>query len=184
MALTRKFLRALGIEDDKIDEIINAHAETVTALKNDRDALQEKADASDDLRKQLESLKSDADTIDDLRKQVDAAKTELAEYRASVDQRDAAAAKEAAYRSILARAGIDPKRMDAIVRVSDMDAIEIDNGDVVNADDLIAKAKTEWSDFVVATNVTSAPVDTPPAVQPAQTEPTSLAEALHQKYHL
>ena len=33
MALTRKFLKAMGIEDDKIDQIIDAHTETVTALK-------------------------------------------------------------------------------------------------------------------------------------------------------
>ena len=33
MALTRKMLRAMGIEDEKADEIIEAHAETVDALK-------------------------------------------------------------------------------------------------------------------------------------------------------
>ena len=33
MALTRKMLRAMGVEDDKADQIIDAHAETVDALK-------------------------------------------------------------------------------------------------------------------------------------------------------
>ena len=33
MSLTRKMLRAMGIEDDKADQIIDAHAETVDALK-------------------------------------------------------------------------------------------------------------------------------------------------------
>ena len=46
MALTRKFLSALGIEEDKVDEIIKAHTETVDALKEQRDEL--KADAEDD----------------------------------------------------------------------------------------------------------------------------------------
>ena len=36
MALTRKFLSALGIEEAKIDEIISAHADTVNALKEQR----------------------------------------------------------------------------------------------------------------------------------------------------
>ena len=31
MALTRKFLSALGIESDKVDEIISAHTETTMA---------------------------------------------------------------------------------------------------------------------------------------------------------
>ena len=43
MALTRKFLKALGIEDEKVDEIISAHTETVDALKAERDGY--KADA-------------------------------------------------------------------------------------------------------------------------------------------
>ena len=38
MALTRKFLSALGIEEAKIDEIISAHADTVNALKEQRDS--------------------------------------------------------------------------------------------------------------------------------------------------
>ena len=38
MSLTRKFLSALGIEDDKVDEIISAHTDTVNALKEQRDA--------------------------------------------------------------------------------------------------------------------------------------------------
>ena len=42
MALTRKMLKAMGIEEEKIDEIIDAHTETVNALKDqskqDRDA--------------------------------------------------------------------------------------------------------------------------------------------------
>ena len=37
MALTRKFLLALGIEDSKIESIIDAHSETVDALKKERD---------------------------------------------------------------------------------------------------------------------------------------------------
>lgn len=33
MSLTCKMLRAMGIEDDKADQIIDVHAETVDALK-------------------------------------------------------------------------------------------------------------------------------------------------------
>ena len=47
MALTRKFLTALGIEADKVDEIINAHAETVDALKAERDTYKDKAEKFD-----------------------------------------------------------------------------------------------------------------------------------------
>jgi hypothetical protein len=35
MALTRKMLKAMGIEEEKIEQIIEAHAETVDGLKED-----------------------------------------------------------------------------------------------------------------------------------------------------
>ena len=37
MSLTRKFLSAMGIEEDKIEQIIDAHTDTVNALKEARD---------------------------------------------------------------------------------------------------------------------------------------------------
>ena len=43
MALTRKFLKAMGIEEEKIEEIISAHSETVTGLKEEAEKY--KADA-------------------------------------------------------------------------------------------------------------------------------------------
>ena len=43
MSLTRKMLKAMGIEEEKIDQIIEAHSETVDALKKDRDTYKENA---------------------------------------------------------------------------------------------------------------------------------------------
>ena len=63
MALTRNFLKALGIEEEKIGEIINAHSETVTALKADIEKYKEDAEKLypslffgmiDDAKKQLD----------------------------------------------------------------------------------------------------------------------------------
>ena len=38
MSLTRKMLKAMGIEEEKIDQIIEAHSETVDSLKAVRDS--------------------------------------------------------------------------------------------------------------------------------------------------
>ena len=43
MALTRRALKAMGIEDEKIDEIITMHTDTVDGLK--ADVAKYKADA-------------------------------------------------------------------------------------------------------------------------------------------
>ena len=43
MGLSRKMLEAMGIENDKIESIIEAHSETVPALKAERDPYKEVA---------------------------------------------------------------------------------------------------------------------------------------------
>ena len=60
MALTRKFLASKGIEADVIDEIIEAHTETVNGLKDRIDEAEKykaQADKVPDLEKRLKTLK-------------------------------------------------------------------------------------------------------------------------------
>ena len=61
MALTRKMLKAMGIEDEKIDQIIEAHAETTEALKAERDAAQQAAKENENAQKELEDLKANTE---------------------------------------------------------------------------------------------------------------------------
>jgi hypothetical protein len=53
MALTRKFLKAMGIEEEKIEQIIDAHTETVNALKEERDNFKADAEKLPNVQKQL-----------------------------------------------------------------------------------------------------------------------------------
>ena len=62
MALTRKMLKAMGIEDEKIDQIIEAHSETVDGLKGEleiaKSAAKGDADKVTALQKELEDAKN------------------------------------------------------------------------------------------------------------------------------
>ena len=64
MALTRKFLSALGIEDNKIDQIIDAHRDTVDALKEERDKYKADADKLPNVTKERDDYKAIADKAD------------------------------------------------------------------------------------------------------------------------
>lgn len=185
MALTRKFLRALGIEDDKVEEIIGAHLETVNPLKDERDNLKEQADKAAELQKQVEALTKQSGSAEDLAKKYEEEHKAFEDYKADVEAGKAEAAKKSAYRKLLEASGIDPKRIDAVMRVSDVSAIEVgEDGNIVDADKLTEQIKTDWSDFVVSTGTVGQRVDTPPAKQTGKPEPTNLAEALHQKYNI
>ena len=61
MALTRKMLKAMGIEDEKIDQIIEEHAETVNALKQQRDQYKVDAEKLPGVQKELDELKDAAE---------------------------------------------------------------------------------------------------------------------------
>ena len=185
MALTRKFLRALGIEDDKVEEIINAHLETVNPLKDERDGLKERADKTDELQKQVDALTEQGSNSEDLAKKYEDEHKAFEAYKAEVEAGKAESAKKSAYRKLLESSGIDPKRIDAVMRVSDVSTVEVgEDGKIVDADKLTEQIKADWSDFVISTGTVGQRVDTPPAKQTGKPEPTSLAEALHQKYNI
>ena len=88
MSLSRKFLAGMGIEDKQIESIIEAHSDTVTALKNERDGYKEKAELVPDLQRQLEEAKADT-SLKDLQARYDesekAHKRELAALKKESD---------------------------------------------------------------------------------------------------
>jgi len=175
MALTRKFLVAMGIEAEKIDEIINSHAETVEALKAERDEAKRNADTykadADKLagvQKELDALKAEmADgnnpfeaKYNDTKAELDALKKEYDEYKAGVDAKEQAVAKERAYGALLEEAGISKKRIDSVMRVTDLNSIQLDkDGALKDKDNLLKSVKEEWSDFIVTESQQGA--DTP-----------------------
>lgn len=61
MALSRKFLSAMGIEDDKIDQIIEAHTDTVNGLKDEIEKYKADAEKLPGIQKELKKLQDDAD---------------------------------------------------------------------------------------------------------------------------
>lgn len=165
MALTRKFLAALGIEQDKIDEIIENHTETVDALKKERDRYKADAEKLPEVQQELDDLKKAAekDGENPYKAQYDDLKNEYDNYKADVEAKDAKAKKTEAYRKLLKDAKVSEKRIDSILRVSDIDKLELDkDGNLKDADELKKKIQTEWEDFIVTERSKGAETSTPP----------------------
>lgn len=176
MALTRKMLTALEIPADKQDEIINAHLETVNGLKEERDALRVEANGYADMQRQLTEaqakIKQAEETETVPKSEYLLLKTEYDEYKNGIEAQAVRAKKENAFRALLKAAGVSEARMDAIVRVSDVDAIELDeNGAAVDADSRTEALKTEWADFIPTVTVRGAQTATPPANNNAELDP-------------
>ena len=162
MSLTRKMLKAMGIEEEKIDQIIEAHSETVDSLKADRDSYKEDAEKLKDVQKELDDLKAKGD--DGWKEKHDRLKVEFDQYKNDVQAKETKAAKEAAYRVILKDANLSEKGIEKAVKYADWDKIELDaDGKLKDANDHIKAAREEWAEYVTTTTTTGAKTSTPPA---------------------
>ena len=162
MSLTRKMLKAMGIEEEKIDQIIEAHSETVDSLKADRDTYKEDAEKLKTVQKELDELKAKGD--DGWKEKHDKLKGEFDKYKTDVQAKETHAAKEAAYRTILKDAGLSEKGIEKAVKYAEWDKIELEtDGKLKCANDHIKAAKEEWAEYVTTTTTTGAKTSTPPA---------------------
>jgi phenylalanyl-tRNA synthetase alpha subunit len=139
----------MGLEEKAIESIIEAHSDTVNGLKSQRDKALEEAKKVPDLLRQLEEAKDANKGSDEWQKKCEQAEKALADYKSQVEAKEAEEAKARAYRQMLTTAGIDPRRLDSIMRVTDLSAVEMEDGKLKDEDKLAEGVKKEWADFVV-----------------------------------
>lgn len=166
MALTRKSLKAMGLTDEQVDSIIEMHTETVDGLKSDVDRYKTDAAALPGVQKQLEHAQADleAGKKDGYKVKYEALKKEFDGYKNEQTEKESRAAKEKAYRALLKESGVSEKRIESVLRVSDVNGIELDEkGSIVGADRLTESIRSEWADFIVTTTTKGADTPNPPA---------------------
>ena len=176
MALTRKLLSSMGIEADKIDQIIEAHTETVSGLK------QQIADLGDELTKAKETgsaesgrLKDVQKELDDLKNQVaedakaregkdyDALKKEYEDYKAEVHEKEVKGAKEKAFRGLLSDMNVSEKGTSMILKYMGVSGIELDEeGKLKDATAIKKAVKEDWGDYIPTVEAKGADTKTPP----------------------
>ena len=158
MALTREFIRKLAKESDVelpkefIDGIVTEHL-------NARDAY-----ADEQVKTELAKQPS-ADNVNVKEtEEYKALKKSFEDYKAGIDAEKTHSAKETAYRELLKAAGVSDKRISAVVKVTDIDGIELDkDGKIKDADKHTETVKTEWADFIETTTEKGAKTANPPA---------------------
>lgn len=165
MALTRKLLRGMGLTDEQVDTIIEAHVDATDGLKSETEKYKADAEKLPGVQRELDDLKK---TIGDGGEAVskadyDRLQKEFTDYKSDIAAKDAKAAKETAYRKLLEGAGIDPKRINAILKITDIDSIELaEDGKIKDADTRTESVKAEFADFVITRKEGGANVANPP----------------------
>lgn len=160
MALTRKLLKSLGLEDEKIESIIEAHGETVEGLKQKLEKAEADAAKVAELTTQLNNAN------EKLAKSGDAAKVQadFDAYKAEVAKEKATASKRAAADALLKDAGYAREAVRSLIlKTIDLDKWEADDkGGIKDADAFKDSVKADYADLVSTTQTTGTPPANPP----------------------
>lgn len=139
MALTRRLLKSLEIGEDKIEQIIEAHTETVNGLRDELATAKEAAAQAESLQAELRQAQKDLQEAQktDWQEQYESIKKNFEDYKAKITAKETYAAKEAAVKAYYQAKGITGKALDIAMRGS---AKEIE-ATTLNADNQIADTK-------------------------------------------
>ncbi len=159
MAVTRSLLKSMGLTDEQVSTVIDAHTETVEGLKADRDRYKADAEKLADVQKELESLKGG----EDWKTKYDNLDKAFKDYKAEIVGKEKAEKVNAAYRKLLESANVDKNRIDAIMKVTDTKDYKLkDDGTLEGAEEITKGIKNEWAAFITKTGTRGADVSTPP----------------------
>lgn len=162
MSLTRKKLKAFGLTDEQIDSVIEEHVDTVNSLQADVNKYKTEAEKLPGVQKELDDLK--AAKGDDWKKKFEDEHAAFESFKSEQGKKDTKAAKERALREILEAENVDEKRHNAIIKIFDIDALELgDDGKAKNGEAIAKKIKEDFADFVVQTQHRGAGTEHPPA---------------------
>ena len=178
MALTRKFLEALGIEQAKIDEIISAHTEVTNALKADRDSYKEKAEKYDETKTELDKAKSELEKVnkDEYKTKYESLEAEFNKYKTDIAEKEVKGKKEEAYKKMLKEIGVNEKSIGAILKVKDLSSLKLDDkGNIVDVDTLKESEKKDWEGFIIKSEEEGQYPNTPPDHQHENVDTTTMS---------
>lgn len=161
MALTRKLLKGMGLTDEQIDTVIEAHTETVDGLKEDVNKYKADAGKLATVQKELDDLKAAGDG--GYKQKYEDEKKAFEDFKSAQTAKETKVAKETAYRELLKAAGVNEKRIPAVLKVTDLNSVELDGDKIKDAEKFTESIKADWADFIESSNTSGANTNNPPA---------------------
>lgn len=162
MALTRKLLKGMGLTDEQVDTIIEAHTDTVDGLKADISRYKADAEKLPDVQKQLDALKAAGDN--GYKEKYEKEHSAFETYKADVTAKEAKAAKEKAVRAYFEGKNITGANLELAMRGcgEEMAAIELDGDKIKNTKSLDALVAGTYKGLVSTSRTKGTDTSNPP----------------------
>lgn len=164
MALTRKLLKGMGLTDEQVDTIIEAHTDTVDGLKDQISTYKADAEKLPGVQKELDDLKKDSSS-DDYKAKYEKEKKDFQDYKNGIAEKESAAAKEKAARAYFESKGIPGESMGLVIRgaKAEISGLELDGEKIKDSSALDALLNGDYKGLIGKETKTGTNTQTPPA---------------------
>lgn len=153
MALTRKLLKGMGLTDEQVDTIIDAHTDTVDGLKADVSRYKADAEKLPSVQKQLDDLKAAGDG--GYKEKYEKEHSDFEAYKSGVTAKESKAAKEKAVRAYFESKNITGANLDLAMRGcgEEMAVLELDGEKIKDTKALDALVDGTYKGLVAKASV-------------------------------
>lgn len=164
MALTRNFLKALGLNEEQINSIVEAHTETISGIKDELKTAKAKAEKFDEVEKELNDLKTEKAGSEDYKSKYEKEHNDFENYKSEITAKETKATKEKAVKAYFESKGITGKNLAIAMRgcKSELDGIELDGDKIKDKTSLDELIKGDFSGLVATTKIKGVDTANPP----------------------
>lgn len=153
-----------NISAAKFSDVVNAINSAVGKEFVEKKRYNDKLTEIDALKGEKQNAEDKATSAEKWKTKYDALKDDFEAYKKDITAKESKAARSNAYKELLKQAGVSEKRLDAVLKVSDIDSLEMgEDGKFKDSDKILEGIKTEWADFITTTETKGAETSTPPS---------------------
>ncbi len=162
MALKRSDLNKILSAFKSDDETLEGSTKALLDLFHSE--IDAEKDKFDELSKEFEDYKKSnhgADDADEWKSKFEKERDAFKAYKTEQASKASKELKADSYKALLKEAGVSEKRINSIIKVTDLDNMEFKDGVFTDADKLKDAIKNDWSDFIVTTETRGADTQKP-----------------------
>ena len=166
MSLTRKLLKGMGLTDEQVDTIIEAHTDTVDGLKEQVKTYKADAEKLPNVQKELDDLKAAGDG--GFKEKFEKEHSDFENFKKTIQEKETKAAKESAAKAFFESKGITGNSLEIAMRGSSAEiaALELDGEKIKDSSALDALVNGTFKALVSTTTTKGANIPNPPITTP------------------
>lgn len=163
MALTRNFLKSMGLTEEQVATIIEAHTDTVDGLKDLIATYKADAENLPGVQKELDDLKKEGGD-GGFKAKYEKEKKDFQDYKAGIEAKESAAAKEKAARAYFQGKGIPAESMALVIRgaKAEIDGLTLDGETIKDTAALDGLLSGDYKGLVGKVKKNGTKTQTPP----------------------